>query len=177
MSRLTIQMLTLAGFAIATAIPQAIPAFAAGGDSPTSSSPPTDSSKKKDKKSENGFLSGYKTAYTTIYERGDYKAGIDQLRALKRDDQADVANLIGYSYRKLGQYDQSKNWYEAALKSDPNHVRTWQYYGLWQIEQGHRDQAELHLQKIGSLCGTTCPEYKSLAEALDIDAKGGRAVY
>jgi len=183
MSRLAIKVLTLGGFALAAAIPPAIPAFAAGGtDSPSSSSGSSSDSgttqkKKKDKKSEMEFLSGYKTAWGTIYERGDYKTGIAQLRALDHDNQADVANLIGYSYRKLGQYDESKKWYEAALKADPNHVRTWQYYGLWQIEQGHRDQAELHLQKIGSLCGTTCPEYKSLAEALDITAKGGHAVY
>ena len=177
MTRLSLKMLTLAGFAIAALVPPTIPAFAAGSDSPSTSSPPTDSGKKKDKKSEQEFLSGYKTAYATIYDRGEYKAGIQQLRALKHDENADVANLIGYSYRKLGQYDQSKTWYEAALKSDPTHVRTWQYYGLWQIEQGHRDQAELHLQKIGSLCGTTCPEYKSLAEALDVTAKGGHAVY
>jgi tetratricopeptide (TPR) repeat protein len=180
MKKLTIQMLTVAGFAIATVIPPSIPAFAAGGgDQPSSSSSGDSSSakKKKDKKSENQFLRGYKTAYATIYERHDYQAAITELRALKHDDHADVANLIGYSYRKLGNYDQSKVWYEAALKSDPNHVRTWQYYGLWQIEQGHRDAAEAHLQKIGSICGTTCPEYRSLAEALDITAKGGHAVY
>jgi len=180
MKKLPIQMLTVAGFAIATVIPPSIPAFAAGGgDQPSSSSSGDNSSakKKKDKKSENQFLQGYKTAYATIYERHDYQTAITELRALKHDDHADVANLIGYSYRKLGNYDQSKVWYEAALKSDPNHVRTWQYYGLWQIEQGHRDAAEVHLQKIGSICGTTCPEYRSLAEALDITAKGGHAVY
>jgi tetratricopeptide (TPR) repeat protein len=52
-----------------------------------------------------------------------------------------VGNLIGYSYRKLGNSKFSQVWYERALKADPNHVLTWQYYGLWQIEQGNRDQA------------------------------------
>jgi tetratricopeptide (TPR) repeat protein len=46
-----------------------------------------------------------------------------------------VANLIGYSYRKLGDYKLSQVWYERALKADPNHVLTWNHYGLWQIEQ------------------------------------------
>ena len=58
-------------------------------------------------------------------------------------------------------------WYERALKADPNHVRTWQYYGLWQIEQGNRDQAQYHLNRIGQLCGTDCAEYRSLAAALE----------
>ena len=56
-------------------------------------------------------------------------AAIEQLKALGQDDSADVANLIGYSYRKLGDYKVSQIWYERALKADPNHVRTWQYYG------------------------------------------------
>jgi tetratricopeptide (TPR) repeat protein len=186
MNKSTIQLLTLAGFVIAMGIPPTIPAIAAGGgaDPPPSSSSSSSSDtsatahkKKKDKKSEMEFIQGYRTAYATIYEKNDYRNAIDQLHALKHDDHPDVANLIGYSYRKLGDYDQSKVWYEAALKADPNHVRTWQYYGLWQIEQGHREQAAAHLEKIGSICGTTCPEYRSLAEALDITAKGGHAVY
>ena len=48
---------------------------------------------------------------------------------------ANVANLIGYSYRKLGDYELSQAWYERALKSDPNHVLTWKYYGLWQSSE------------------------------------------
>ena len=78
-----------------------------------------------------------------------------------------MANLIGYSYRKLGDYKLSQIWYERALKADPNHVLTWQYYGLWQIEQGNRDQALYHLSRIAAICGTDCAEYRSLATALE----------
>jgi len=113
------------------------------------------------------FRDGYRAAYATIYERNDYAAAIDQLHALGRDDHPDVANLIGYSYRKLGDYKQSQVWYERALKADPNHVLTWNYYGLWQIEQGNRDQAQYHLQRIAEICGTDCEEYRTLAAALE----------
>ena len=113
------------------------------------------------------FIEGYRTAYTTIYDRNDYASAIEQLKALGHDDRADVANLIGYSYRKLGDYKVSQIWYERALKADPNHVRTWQYYGLWQLEQGNRDQAQYHLNRIGQICGTDCAEYRSLAAALE----------
>ena len=113
------------------------------------------------------FIEGYRTAYTTIYDRNDYASAIGQLKALGQDDRADVANLIGYSYRKLGDYKVSQIWYERALKADPNHVRTWQYYGLWQLEQGNRDQAQYHLNRIGKLCGADCAEYRSLAAALE----------
>jgi len=113
------------------------------------------------------FADGYRAAYSTIYDRNDYASAIEQLKALGHDDHPNVANLIGYSYRKLGDYKLSQVWYERALKADPNHVLTWQYYGLWQIEQGNREQAEYHLSRIAAICGTDCAEYRSLAEALE----------
>ncbi|MET3992969.1 tetratricopeptide (TPR) repeat protein [Bradyrhizobium sp. S3.9.2] len=113
------------------------------------------------------FAAGYRVAYDTIYERNDYATAIEQLKSLGHDDHPNVANLIGYSYRKLGDYEQSQVWYEHALKADPNHVLTWQYYGLWQLERGNREQALYHLNRIAAICGTDCEEYRSLAAALD----------
>jgi tetratricopeptide (TPR) repeat protein len=113
------------------------------------------------------FTQGYRTAYWTIYDRSDYASAIEQLKALGHDDHPNVANLIGYSYRKLGDYKLSQVWYERALKADPNHVLTWQYYGLWQIEQGNRDQAQYHLSRIAAICGADCEAYRSLAAALE----------
>ena len=90
------------------------------------------------------------------------------MKALGHDDRADVANLIGYSYRKLGDYKVSQIWYERALKADPEpRASTWQYYGLWQLEQGNRDQAQYHLNRIAALAGTDSEEYRSLAAALE----------
>ena len=155
-------------------------AYAAGSDEP--SPPKSDSSSKKSKKksssvSDPKFLAAYRTAYSTIYDRHDYASAIDQLKSLKRNDVADVANLIGYSYRKLGDYQSSKTYYELALKDDPNHVRTWQYYGLWQLEQNKPEQAQVHLDRIAAICGTSCQEYRLLSEAMGIVAAGGRPLY
>lgn len=153
-------------------------AIAEGSTSPAPP-PPADSKKPADKKatktdkkktselSTEQFVAGYKDAYAMIYDLGEYKDAIVRLKSLGHDDNADVANLIGYSNRKLGNMGEAKRWYEAALKADPAHVRTWQYYGLWQIETRNYSRAEMHLQKIGSLCGKTCPEYISLEEALE----------
>jgi tetratricopeptide (TPR) repeat protein len=178
MIKSAVKVATLTLFLMAaTASPQFGPAFAAGGGGdPPSSSPPSDtksapkSKNKKDKQSsldDAAFRQGYRAAYGAIYDRHDYAVAIDQLKGLGHDDNANVANLIGYSYRKLGDYKLSQVWYERALKTDPNHVLTWQYYGLWQIEQGNREQAQYHLNKIGAICGTDCAEYKSLAAALE----------
>jgi len=165
MKKFSLRLLLLASFAVATVASPL--AYAAGDDNP---SPPAKGKKKDDKSSSIDspkFLAGYHAAYATIYDRHDYAGAIGQLKALGQDDRADVANLLGYSYRKLGDYKVSQIWYERALQADPNHVRTWQYYGLWQLEQGNREQAAYHLQKIAQLAGTSSSEYQSLASALE----------
>jgi tetratricopeptide (TPR) repeat protein len=172
MSKLAIRLLMLAMFSMALiAVPVLASANAAGGDNPAP--PASDSGKEKKKNNKSSgidndrFIEGYRAAHAAIYDRDDYVSAIGRLKALGHDDRADVANLIGYSYRKLGDYRVSQIWYERALKADPNHVRTWQYYGLWQLEQGNRDAAQYHLNRIGKLCGTDCAEYRSLAAALE----------
>ena len=149
MSKFAIRLLTLAMFSMAlVAAPLVTKAYAA----PDNDAPPPSSSKKGKKKTSEvtpsiedaAFAKGYRAAYATIYDRNDHAAAIGQLKALGHDDSAAVANLIGYSYRKLGDYKLSQVWYERALKADPNHVKTWQYYGLWQVEQGNREQAQYH---------------------------------
>jgi tetratricopeptide (TPR) repeat protein len=173
MKKVLIRLLLLALFAVATVASPLVPAFAAGDDNPA---PPAKGKKKDDKSSSIDspkFVAGYRTAWTTIYDKHDYASAIDRLKALGHDDRASVANLIGYSYRKLGDYKLSQVWYERALKADPNHVKTWQYYGLWQLEQGNRDQAQYHLDKIAQLAGTGSAEYRSLATAMDMPPGSG----
>ncbi len=196
MSNFAIRLATLAMFSVAlAATPPLVPAFAAGGgggggpgSDPTSMAPPppdnrqappgTRTTQKKKKAKQSGlvdpaFAQGYRAAYATIYDRNEYADAIVQLKALGHDDHPNVANLIGYSYRKLGDYKLAQTWYERALKADPNHVLTWQYYGLWQIEQGNRDQAQYHLSRIAAICGSDCAEYRSLAAALEKPAGAG----
>jgi len=175
MNKFSIRVLALAMFSMSLIAAPLATAYAAGDENP---SPPASSGKKDKKKgtqlipsgqSEDyaKFANGYCAAYSTVYDRQDYATAIDQLKTLGHDDNAAVANLIGYSYRKLGDYKLSQVWYERALKADPNHVKTWQYYGLWQVEQGNRDQAQYHLNKIAQLAGTDSEEYRSLAAALE----------
>ena len=93
------------------------------------------------------FIIGYEAAYAFIYDKGDYEAGITALRALDRDNNADVATLLGYDSRKLGRYDDAKVWYERALAADPNHAVTWSYYGMWQRRARQRAQGQVRSGK------------------------------
>ena len=152
--------------------------YAAGTDDP-----PADSGDKKKKKgsatdqveqklAHEKFLREYRAARELIVA-GRYEAGIAAMHAIGNDAHPDVANYIGYAYRKLGSYDNSKLWYEAALKADPNHARTWSYYGMWQAEQGNRLKALDHLQKVKLICGNdTCEDFRQLKAVID-----GKASY
>jgi tetratricopeptide (TPR) repeat protein len=182
-----IQVLRRAGvFAAAALLVTAVsikpvPVFAMGTDSP----PPSDDGKKKKKKKDQSvieqqeqqlaqekFLRDYRAARQLILD-GQYEAGIAAMHALGRDNHPDVANYIGYANRKMGDYEQSKVWYEAALKADPTHVRTWSYYGMWHMEQGNRLKALDNLQKVQLICGnTSCEEYRQLKDVID-----GKATY
>ena len=143
-----------------------------GGGDTTTQSPPAQQKRSHAKKNRNSsgqdFIVGYKAAYALIYEKGQYEAAIAALRALAHDDNADVANLIGYASRKLGRYDDAKVWYERSLAADPNHAVTWSYYGMWQAEQGNVLKAKDDLEKVRAICGNTgCPEYTALKAVLD----------
>jgi tetratricopeptide (TPR) repeat protein len=129
----------------------------------------TKTTKKKNDKSSSAedFLKNWHEAYALVYDKHDYEGGIAALRAMGYDDNVDVATLIGYASRKLGRYDDAKLWYERALAADPNHALTWSYYGMWQAEQGNILKAKDDLEKVASICGTSCPEYVALKSAID----------
>ena len=142
-----------------------------GGGATTTQSPPVQQKKSHTKRNRSssveGFVAGYKAAYALIYDKGEYEAAIATLRALDHDDNADVANLIGYASRRLGRYDDAKVWYERSLAADPNHAVTWSYYGMWQAEQGNLLKAKDDLEKVRLICGTTCQPYKMLKDVIE----------
>ena len=165
----TIVLAALFGLAISAG-----PIFAAGdsdgGNAPKpapSDKKGSDAKKKKKQQSEQQLRDGYLHARALIMD-GKFEAGIAAMHALDQDDNAEVANYIGFASRKLGRYDDARVWYERALASDPNHTRTWQYYGMWHLEQGNYLKAEDYLEKIKLICGNTeCRDFTLLKAALD----------
>jgi len=122
---------------------------------------------KKKKQNQSELREQYQNARALIMS-GHYEDGIAAMRAIGYDDNPEIANFIGYASRKLGRYEDSKYWYEKALAADPNHVRTWSYYGMWHAEQGNKLKAEEYLEKVHLICGnTTCEEYVKLKGVID----------
>ena len=126
----------------------------------------TGQKKKKEQKSEQDFREGYRLAFALV-QAGQYEAAFATFKQLDRDDDPDIANYLGYTARKLGDYELSRIWYERALASDPKHVRTWQYYGMWQVEQGNMLKAADFLEQIRLICGTECREYQDLKGGME----------
>ena len=125
------------------------------------------SKKKKEQKSEQDFRDGYRLAYALV-QAGAYEAAFAAFKDLEADDHPDVANYLGYTARKLGDYQLSKVWYERALAADPKHVRTYQYYGMWHVEQGNMLKAADFLEKIEAICGNkACKEYQDLKGGME----------
>ena len=82
---------------------------------------------------------------------------------------ADVHNLLGYSYRKQISPDLPKalEHYNMALKLDPRHKGAHEYIGEALLMDKKPLEAEKHLALLEVICGSkTCEEYANLARAI-----------
>ncbi|HEY5210586.1 MAG TPA: tetratricopeptide repeat protein [Stellaceae bacterium] len=80
---------------------------------------------------------------------------------------ADVENLLGYSYRMLGQYPQAFTYYNKALAIDPAHKGALEYEGEAYIETNQLPKAERNLATLKRACGAIgCPEIAQLESAI-----------
>ena len=109
--------------------------------------------KKKDQKSEQEFRDGYRARLRAGAGRR-LRRRLRGLQGARRGRHAGCRELSGYTARKLGDYELSKVLVRARARPDPKHVRTWQYYGMWQVEQGNMLKAADFLEKIEAICGT-----------------------
>lgn len=81
-------------------------------------------------------------------------------------DDADGLNYMGYSLRKLGEFEDSENYYQKALEIEPNHLGANEYLGELYLQTGRLEQAQERLAILQSACGD-CEEYEELKEAID----------
>ena len=141
--------------AAALAILAAPAAFAAGGQTPT---PPV-------AEAADGELA---TARQAV-EDGDWARAIALLtRVVGRDSKnADAYNLLGYSYRKSGDFELALRHYKTALGLDPEHRGAHEYIGEAYLETGNLEMAEKHLEALDDICLLGCEERTELKEAVE----------
>ena len=102
-------------------------------------------------------------------EDGDYDVAIEKLAILheEKPDDADVLNLLGYGYRKIGNYDQARGYYLQALAVDPEHRGANAYIGELYLETGELTKAEERLAVLDKDCWLGCREYTELKESIE----------
>jgi Flp pilus assembly protein TadD len=101
----------------------------------------------------------------------DWTKAFNELNTAVREDprNADVHNLLGYSYRKRATPDITKAFehYYTALRLDPRHKGAHEYIGQAYLMDKKPAEAEKHLAQLESICGNkTCEEYAELSKAI-----------
>lgn len=109
------------------------------------------------------YVDGYAAAM-----EGEYAEAVEILRAVvgERPQDADAWNMLGFSYRNLGESDLAWDAYERALTIDPSHKGAHEYIGEWYLMQGDMASAKAQLDKLATLCPEGCKERELLAEAI-----------
>ena len=147
-----IQNILLTGLVFAT-IFASLPAVAAGGGdySSTTSKP-----------------AAYNEAVALI-KAENYPDAISKLKKAEQSakDDADIQNLLGFSYRKSGNLDEAAKHYDKALGLDPKHKGALEYQGELFLMLGDKAAAEDNLEKLDKICWLGCEELDELRAAIE----------
>ena len=93
-----------------------------------------------------------------------YPAALKSLNAAEAifGPHPDVLTYIGFTYRKMGQYDTAETYYRQALTIAPNHRGATEYYGELKVERGDIKGARQMLARLDTLCKFGCVEAEDL---------------
>lgn len=126
---------------------------------PTANTKPTSNAK--------NLLSELTKIRATI-DRKDYTTARAALLIADKEfpKDADINNLLGYTFRKLKLYASAASYYNKALAIKPNHLGALEYQGELFMMTKKFDLAKKNLAKLKQLCGVKCEEYLDLVKAI-----------
>ena len=78
--------------------------------------------------------------------------------------QADTLNYLGFTTRKLGDYEKGENFYLQGLKIKPDHKGINEYLGELYVVTNRMDKAKERLEVLKSC---KCDEYNQLKEVIE----------
>ena len=118
--------------------------------------------------SDTGAKSADFTAGETAAMDGNFEAAVGYFSKVVNTDptNADGYNLLGFSYRKLGNVELAFENYRAALEIEPNHQGANEYIGELYLELGDLANAEKHLKVLDEACFFGCQAYTDLKTAI-----------
>jgi Flp pilus assembly protein TadD len=87
-------------------------------------------------------------------------------------ENADAWNFIGFSHRKLNDFDLALPAYNKALAIDPKHLGANEYLGELYLRIGDLAKAKERLEKLDDICFFGCGEYDDLKAAIEAYQSG-----
>ena len=86
----------------------------------------------------------------------------------EKPNEADTLNYLGFTTRKLGNYEEGEKYYLLGLKIEPNHRGINEYLGELYVVT---NRIELAKQRLDVLKNCNCKEYKELKDIIDGNKK------
>ena len=86
----------------------------------------------------------------------------------EKPNQADTLNYLGFTTRKLGNYEEGEKYYLLGLKIEPNHKGINEYLGELYVAT---NRIELAKQRLDVLKNCNCEEYEELKDIIDGNKK------
>ena len=86
----------------------------------------------------------------------------------EKPNKADTLNYLGFTTRKLGNYEEGEKYYLLGLKIEPNHKGINEYLGELYVVT---NRIELAKQRLDVLKNCNCKEYKELKDIIDGNKK------
>ncbi|HLF38619.1 MAG TPA: tetratricopeptide repeat protein [Burkholderiales bacterium] len=102
-------------------------------------------------------------------QAGDFQRALALLQKVVQADprNADAWNYVGFSHRKLKQFDPSLAAYQRALAINPDHRGANEYLGELYLMIGEPEKARERLAKLQSVCPGGCEAYDDLRRAIE----------
>ena len=82
----------------------------------------------------------------------------------KKPLQADTLNYLGFTTRKLGDYEKGEEYYLQGLQIEPNHNGINEYLGELYVVTNRMDMAK---ERLNVLKTCNCEEYEELKEIIE----------
>ena len=95
-----------------------------------------------------------------------YKKAIKSLLEANNQDPSnpDTLNLLGFSHRKIGDYNNAEIYYAMGLEIDPKHIGINEYMGELFVVTNRMDEAK---KRLAVLENCNCKEYNELKQVID----------
>ena len=103
------------------------------------------------------------------FRNGDWQEAVSYVKKAVSDDakNAEAYNLMGYSYRRMGDADPAFDAYARALDLEPRHRGAHAYLGETYLLVGDAEMANAQLTILKDICGNQCKETVKLRKAIE----------